>query len=37
MSTENSTSAAMPEQLTGRPKGWEKFVEGVIVIVIIAN
>ena len=33
MADENVDTAAKPEQLTGRPKGWDKYVEGVIVVV----
>ena len=33
MADEKVDTAAKPEQLTGRPKGWDKYVEGVIVVV----
>lgn len=37
MSNENISSESMPRQSIvsiGRPKGWDKFVEGVIVVKI---
>ena len=34
MSSENISSESMPSQLVGRPKGWDKFVEGVIIVEI---
>ena len=33
-STKESFFESMPTQSIGRPKGWDKFVEGVIVVEI---